>query len=256
MIKIFIFLVLHLFVLAFGIPIFPPARNFSSSINTKRMNTKKLGNIFGDDMLFPTPLAGMAPRGVAVTETTKWPYGIIPYDISPITDAEDRLMIENAMHRIMYDTGSPIAGSEARESCVYFRPRLHTDTTYLTIVYGKGCSAHVGYWKNYPLKLTLQKSEGGTCFTSRIIQHELMHVLNFRHEHQRPDRDNYIQVHYDNIDSERYYDFEKTEWGTTATDLETNYDYDSILHYGVNDLSKNGLPTIVPKQIGGSNWCS
>ena len=47
------------------------------------------------------------------------------------------------MHRIMFDTGSPIAGSEARESCIYFRPRLDSDTTYITIVYGRGCNAHV-----------------------------------------------------------------------------------------------------------------
>jgi hypothetical protein len=60
------------------------------------------------------------------------------------------MMIENAMNHVMYDTGSPIANSEARKTCVYFRPKKASDDTFLTIVYGEGCSAHVSndsYWK-------------------------------------------------------------------------------------------------------------
>ncbi|UJR06702.1 hypothetical protein I4U23_010988 [Adineta vaga] len=46
----------------------------------------------------------------------------------------------------------------------------------------------------------------------------------------------------------QHYAFDKQVWGTTAVDLKTNYDYGSIMHYGKDYFSKNGLPTIVPKQ--------
>ena len=35
-----------------------------------------------------------------------------------------------------------------------------------------------------------------------------MHALGFRHEHQRPDRDDYIQVLTENIDPDMRFDFD------------------------------------------------
>ncbi|UJR17169.1 hypothetical protein I4U23_004065 [Adineta vaga] len=202
MMKILIFLVSNLLLLTSGIPISPPVKYSSSSTNKKNINPEEIGNGFGDDMLFPMPLNSMSYRGVAYNQVNKWPNGIIPYDISAITNATDRLTIENAMQHVMYDTGSPIANSVSRNRCVHFRPRLGSDTTYLTIVYGQGCNAHVGYYPKYALKLTLQKDAQGNCFTNGVIQHELLHVLGFKHEHSRPDRDNYVQINYANIDSQ------------------------------------------------------
>ena len=37
------------------------------------------------------------------------------------------------------------------------------------------------------------------CVTERIVVHELLHVLGFRHEHNRPDRDDHIIMHWNNI---------------------------------------------------------
>ena len=37
------------------------------------------------------------------------------------------------------------------------------------------------------------------CFTLRTVLHELGHAIGFYHEHQRPDRDEYITVYRDNI---------------------------------------------------------
>lgn len=47
------------------------------------------------------------------------------------------------MQTLMYAVGTPIEGKSSRKTCVYFRPRLSQDKSYVKIVYGTGCSATV-----------------------------------------------------------------------------------------------------------------
>uniref|UniRef100_A0A3B4AUC7 Metalloendopeptidase n=1 Tax=Periophthalmus magnuspinnatus TaxID=409849 RepID=A0A3B4AUC7_9GOBI len=66
------------------------------------------------------------------------------------------------------------------------------------------------------------------CFTIGIIQHELLHALGFHHEQSRSDRDRYITVNWDNIDTlENRENFYKVN----TVNLRTRYDYNSIMHY-------------------------
>lgn len=73
------------------------------------------------------------------------------------------------------------------------------------------------------------------------ITHELGHVLGLTHEHQRPDRDNYIKVNYKNIEENQTHNFDKI-----INPLHENieYDYKSIMHYGAYAFSHNNKPTI------------
>lgn len=60
------------------------------------------------------------------------------------------------------------------------------------------------------------------------------------------DRDEYVQIKWDNIIEGMEENFEKYN-SSVVSNFNTPYDYDSILHYGAFGFAKNKtLPTIVP----------
>lgn len=62
----------------------------------------------------------------------------------------------------------------------------------------------LGYYKNYGAH---QVNLAPACYASQTgtTMHELMHRVGFHHEHTRPDRDNYVDVIWANIDSSEFY---------------------------------------------------
>lgn len=88
-------------------------------------------------------------------------------------------------------------------------------------------------------------SLGSGCVHSGVIIHELGHAIGFFHEHTRPDRDNYIDIIYDNIIGGFEDQFYKVQPGQTNT-LGLGYDIQSIMHYSRRTFSRNGLDTIRP----------
>lgn len=74
------------------------------------------------------------------------------------------------------------------------------------------------------------------------VVHALMHVLGFWHEHQRPDRDTFVQVQIANVDPARAVEFALVPVGNTYGQA---YDFDSVMHFGASEGSSNGQPTLV-----------
>lgn len=67
-----------------------------------------------------------------------------------------------------------------------------------------------------------------------VIQHELLHKLGLKHEHQRPDRDDYVQISPLEIRNNALnYAIERSPRYLSYTD----YDLDSIMHYGTNQTN-------------------
>jgi hypothetical protein len=80
--------------------------------------------------------------------------------------------------------------------------------------------------------------------------HEMMHALGFGHEHQRPDRDQYVEIKYENILDGNADQFGKYT-ASQVTTQGTRYDYASLMHYHGNLFSKNGNATIVSRRRPG-----
>lgn len=102
----------------------------------------------------------------------------------------------------------------------------------------KGCWSWVGF-QGGPQTINL----GDGCLTTSIIQHEVFHALGIFHEQSREDRDKYITIHYENIESGKSHNFDKHVSKTFGIP----YDYSSIMHYPEFAFSKNDLPTISRK---------
>ena len=56
------------------------------------------------------------------------------------------------------------------------------------------------------------------------------------HEQSRTDRDQYVTINWDNIDSEQQHNFEIC---TGCDNQDTPYDYESVMHYGPTAFALN-----------------
>ncbi|KAG5329190.1 TLL2 protein, partial [Acromyrmex charruanus] len=73
--------------------------------------------------------------------------------------------------------------------------------------------------------------------------------LSVYHEHMRPDRNEYINIIWENMRKEDEFNFELLN-NSIVTNYGLLYDYDSIMHYSMTAFSTNrSLPTIIPKII-------
>ncbi|KAM8831674.1 meprin A subunit alpha isoform 2-T2 [Spinachia spinachia] len=123
-------------------------------------------------------------------------------------------------------------------SCVDFKP-YEGESSYVSFTKLSGCWSYVG-----DDKTGQNVSIGARCDTKAIVQHELLHALGFYHEQSRSDRDNYVKIWWDQIEEGMKHNFNRYE-DDFITDLNTPYDYESIMHYRPLSFNKNeSIPTI------------
>lgn len=94
---------------------------------------------------------------------------------------------------------------------------------------------------------------GRNCLRSKgLIIHEFLHALGFFHQHNSPDRDDFIIVKKSNVKHGAEPQFEKYSH-TKITSFGYKYDYDSIMHYGSKQFGKKGKTVIIPRCSGAEN---
>uniref|UniRef100_A0A0K2V6N7 Metalloendopeptidase n=1 Tax=Lepeophtheirus salmonis TaxID=72036 RepID=A0A0K2V6N7_LEPSM len=181
-----------------------------------------------------------------------WPNNIVPYEIGPGFSDGNLDIVKSAMREI-----------ESR-TCVKWSPR-NSEKSYVYISNDKnGCYANLGYNSNRQKHLlNLQKWDGySSCMVEGIAVHEMFHIMGYAHEQNRPDRDEFVKIHWTRIIRRYVHNFFRSinpgeadvppicnSWSNATTfdncysgyETETfgyRYDYGSIMHYGLWDFRK------------------
>jgi len=179
---------------------------------------------------------GTERRSLALhTNSPTWRDGIVPYRIDSSLPKGSVTAIEQAIDMWNQVSGiSLLPVDQVLASDPTLSP-VHLDSVRFQP--GDGCASWVGRRGGEQAIWVAPSCTAGS------MMHEIGHVLGLEHEHTRPDRDQYITIHWGNITEEKQHNFDIA--GSRARQY-GDYDYGSIMHYGPNNFAIGGASTITP----------
>ncbi|NXI63980.1 MEP1A protein, partial [Anseranas semipalmata] len=180
-------------------------------------------DLFQGDILLP-----QNQRNALRNESYRWKFPI-PYILSDNLDLNAKGVILQAFEMFRL------------KSCIDFKP-YEGERNYIFFRKESGCWSMVG-----DQQTGQNLSIGAGCDYKAIVEHEILHALGFYHEQSRMDRDDYVTIWWDEIITGREHNFQKYD-DSFITDLNTPYDYESVMHYAPFSFNKNeSIPTITAK---------
>jgi astacin (peptidase family M12A) len=182
--------------------------------------------------------ASAAPQPEVVTPPTtfKWPSGNVYYRFDPTQVSNSTI---TAAKMQAFRDGVAEWAAFANLTFIEFTTPLPTN--YITV--SQQSSGEGGFSNSVGMKQTPGEQLiqiGPNSWNRGTICHEMGHALGLFHEQQRDDRDPYVVINLNNIDSGNQGNFTKLPGGTTAIGA---YDFYSVMHYSRAALTnKPGTP--------------
>jgi len=198
----------------------------------------------------------------------RWPNGRVPYKLEAAFTPKQRTVIYSGFANIENNT------------CITFEPFEDTDKDWLEIatVGIEGCFADTRFREGSGKHMVgLQHIDDiRTCVRKGTVIHELLHILGVAHEQQRPDRDEHVTMHWENIQVDLVFNMWRDSWdtedvanlkkcnstgviqaeadfsdcvsGDTVMDFGVGYDFKSVMHYDLRSFAVNtSLNVMTPK---------
>lgn len=182
-------------------------------------------------------LGSAVHAGFAVRSDRLWPNGVVPYEFERNVSTaakEDVLRAMNRLSAVTCVTFQESTTANPRLRLVNYGFVANFSENCFTTTEGRldpeeaarrGLESQVfNIWSQ--CEDTVDKSN--RYFSAAV--HDLGHVLGLYHEQQRPDRDSYVEVFYDNIDPKMAFAYDKTSYLQGDT-YGTSYDKESMMHY-------------------------
>uniref|UniRef100_A0A5S6R4V4 Metalloendopeptidase n=1 Tax=Trichuris muris TaxID=70415 RepID=A0A5S6R4V4_TRIMR len=172
-----------------------------------------------------------------------WPKKTIPYTLDPSYSSDEVGKIKHGMELIANDT------------CLRFVPRTN-ESYYLRILNtGAGCYSYVGNRETLGGQiLSLESTPSKTCIDQKVILHELLHAAGLWHEHNRGNRNKYLNLQLQEVIPRKRIYFTKLdpEFDPFA---QLQYDQGSIMHFPTSAWArKKGHASMLPTNPLASTW--
>ncbi|XP_061171818.1 zinc metalloproteinase nas-15-like [Saccostrea echinata] len=161
----------------------------------------------------------------------RWPNGEVPYVFKRGAYSNaDRYMIRVAMREW------------EKYSCLRFRKRQN-EYNYVIFQDNFGCNSQLGMvGGGQPLNL-----DRNGCRYKGLYLHEIGHAVGLVHEHQRPIRDQFIQINYRNVQPSLRQWFQKYP-NRQINNFNISYEFSSVMHYGTTAFSFDGRSKTIEAQ--------